>query len=154
MKSLIFLGALLLLPFNSYCCTCIGKASIVSALKKADVVFLGTVYSKNIVAFSDTIIEGVTVDIIIGQYTFIVGFSFKGLTKVDTITVFTGLGDGDCGFPFELGKNYIVYAYCETKRYRGGPDVEPFLFTDVCTRTRLASDTNELEQLRLHTRTK
>lgn len=41
------------------------------------------------------------------------------------MTVTTGLGDADCGFSFEVGKSYLIYAFQEN----GG------LATNICTRT-------------------
>jgi len=42
------------------------------------------------------------------------------------VTVLTGLGGGDCGFDFEVGQEYLVYA----NRITGGR-----LFTSICTGT-------------------
>jgi hypothetical protein len=44
-----------------------------------------------------------------------------------TVEVWTGAGGGDCGFAFEEGKSYLVYAH----RAADGT-----LSTDICTRTR------------------
>jgi hypothetical protein len=51
--------------------------------------------------------------------------SWKGnLSKEITIT--TGLGNGDCGYPFEVGESYLIYA--------NGSD-ENKLSTGICHRT-------------------
>jgi len=47
------------------------------------------------------------------------------------IKVETGLGGGDCGFPFQKGKQYLVYAYKD----RSGR-----FSTGICTATALAED--------------
>ena len=41
------------------------------------------------------------------------------------LTLTTGLGDADCGYGFEVGKSYLIYAFQEN----GG------LATNICTRT-------------------
>jgi hypothetical protein len=48
-----------------------------------------------------------------------------------TVTVVTGIGGGDCGFEFEVGKSYIVHA-----------DENPAgeLFTSICTATEALDD--------------
>lgn len=44
------------------------------------------------------------------------------------VDVFTGLGGGDCGYGFEKGKRYLVYAY--------RPENSEDLQTGICSRTR------------------
>ena len=44
----------------------------------------------------------------------------------EEVTVFTGQGGGDCGYKFEVGQRYLIYAY----RYN---DTE--LGTNICQRT-------------------
>ncbi len=59
------------------------------------------------------------------------------------VTVFTGMGDGDCGFNFQIGKSYLVYANNETQ------DGEELLRTNICTRTaEVTSDVDELTTLK------
>ena len=57
--------------------------------------------------------------------------TWKG-TKGKVVTVETGLGGGDCGYGFEEGESYLVYAY-QRKIEEGsaGP-----LRTGICSRTR------------------
>ena len=52
--------------------------------------------------------------------------SFRGTQKVgDLVDVRTGMGGGDCGYHFEIGKQYLVDA-----RDQGGT-----LNTEICSRT-------------------
>jgi hypothetical protein len=53
--------------------------------------------------------------------------------------VHTGIGGGDCGFSFEVGRAYLVYAYGEAE-----------LQTDICTPTKAfrSEAISELEVLR------
>ena len=51
--------------------------------------------------------------------------SWKGVLPTEVLLL-TGLGRGDCGYPFEVGHNYLIYAY--------GPDVDD-LRTNICQRT-------------------
>ncbi|MEK6279557.1 MAG: hypothetical protein AABN95_04315 [Acidobacteriota bacterium] len=53
--------------------------------------------------------------------------AFRGIEGSQT-EVLTGLGGGDCGYEFELGKTYLIYAH------RGKKDGK--LYTSICTRTR------------------
>jgi hypothetical protein len=51
--------------------------------------------------------------------------SWKGPSCTE-MTVATGRGDGDCGYPFEVGKSYLVYAHKDGETLR----------TNICTRTK------------------
>jgi hypothetical protein len=51
--------------------------------------------------------------------------SWKGTLSKEA-TVFTGQGGGDCGYKFEVGQRYLVYAY----RYKDAD-----LGTNICQRT-------------------
>ena len=50
---------------------------------------------------------------------------YKG-PSLATITLYTGLGDGDCGFDFQTGGTYLIFADKEADGYYG---------TDMCTAT-------------------
>jgi hypothetical protein len=53
--------------------------------------------------------------------------AFKGVeAKQKDFVVVTNMGNGTCGFPFELGDRYLVYAYL-----RHG-----VMMTNICQRTR------------------
>src|SRR5262249_20884902 len=58
------------------------------------------------------------------RVTFVVTNAWKGLSSKEVLIV-TGFGRGDCGYEFEVGKNYLVYA--------GGPPQA--LGTSICHRT-------------------
>lgn len=60
----------------------------------------------------------------------IVENSWKGnITK--EITISTGLGGAACGYPFEIGKSYLIYAYGSIKSK---------LSTGICSRTTILSN--------------
>lgn len=50
------------------------------------------------------------------------------------VEIATGLGGGDCGFAFQVGADYVVYAYRNS---------EGRLETGICSRTRLLSQAAE-----------
>jgi hypothetical protein len=58
--------------------------------------------------------------------------AWKG-ARCEEVTVSTGLGDSDCGYAFQEGQTYLVYA--EERRGR--------LSTNLCTRTRPAAEAGE-----------
>lgn len=69
------------------------------------------------------------------KFTFTIECKYKGKIKTDTVEIITGVGDGDCGYNFEIGKNYVVYSNWKKKYFREGSKVSKFLYTDICTRT-------------------
>lgn len=58
--------------------------------------------------------------------------SWKG-TRCEEVTVSTGLGDSDCGYAFQEGQTYLIYA----ERQRGR------LGTSICTRTKASAEAGE-----------
>jgi len=70
-------------------------------------------------------------------YFVVVKFRIERLWKgnlSDEVTIITGHGGGDCGYRFEVGESYLVYAY--------GSD-ENRLGTNICQRTKKLSDARE-----------
>ncbi len=125
---------LFLMSFYSFACTCIGKLTLKESFKQSDVIFWGKVKSKKLIS-----IKNPEVSFTVNYYkvSFEVKEIFKGKVKEDIITILTGIGGGDCGYHFQIGKDYVVYArhekvYNQTI-HRGS--VAKFLFTNICTRT-------------------
>jgi hypothetical protein len=60
---------------------------------------------------------------------------FRGDLGGREVEVMTGFGDADCGYPFKVGKQYLVYAS------HWGKDQK--LYAGICSRTRLLSEAEE-----------
>jgi hypothetical protein len=72
-------------------------------------------------------------------------FRGAGVKRGGALEVATGLGGGDCGYRFEVGERYLVYAEHPT----GGDG----LYTGICSRTRPLADAGvDLDYLRARTR--
>ena len=121
---------------NTFACNCIGKANTKQALKTSDFVFKGKVIEKSTfiidTLFADSYVYNV-------RYTFEIESIYKGRKKYSKqkISVVTGIGNGDCGFEFEKGQEYIVYTDWKDKYYSAGKKVNKFLYTNICKRTTL-----------------
>lgn len=80
------------------------------------------------------------------KYRIAVTEKYKGRIIADTITIMTGVGNGDCGFPFEIGKQYIIYGSSDNlfqKKYlqmKRGEIIKGVYWTDICMRTTLYTD--------------
>ena len=153
----------------TFACTCIGKdkQTTENELSFVDIAVKGKIIAVTNFDYYDT-----TVYSLVGQkfdpkqagylirkyklYTFVIDTKFKA-TKftADTIQIVAGYGGGDCGYEFEIGKDYIIYgeAWKEktvTVRHMKRKDkkrvVESAIankfYTDIC---RLTQESNEKE---------
>jgi hypothetical protein len=170
-KLLVFCG-LLLIGFTSQkviACSCAGESTIEGGFKSADIVVSGLVISSvnEWIADSSEILElnelGISIDSLdkrlFGQYfrkvQIVIDELYKGKVDSDTITIYTGLGGGDCGFHFNIGRKYILYgdsnsylgSYDNNRKYR---DDKNIFWTNICTRTQEYNrqEANSLEKLK------
>ena len=132
MKTLIlplFLTFLLFVSGNKTACSCscIGDNSVKQEIKNSNEVFLGEVV--NIDTIKLHFHEGniyffrLKVDIRVISI-------FKGRLNSGFISVYSGIGDGDCGYSFQLGKEYLIYADFKTRHFNFSNSVQKFLYTD------------------------
>lgn len=110
-------------------CSCLPERPPCEAFWQAKAVFEGEVAA---VAFLDQKGEETTGRHGEGapQYVrarFVVRTAYRGV-EGDEVDVYTGLGGGDCGYGFEKGARYLVYAHAS----RDGTN----LSTGICSRTR------------------
>lgn len=146
-------------------CSCIGHSSVNDSYKTADMIVVGDVFyiSKDSIVDSSAL-RGRMKYVKLGRYTesFARSKSTQYLTKAlikinkvykgqftsDTLTVYTGIGGGDCGFDFTLSTRYIIYGSVESYLYirPGGKESRNTCWTNICTRTQ---DHNEAEIVEL-----
>ncbi|HEV3048747.1 MAG TPA: hypothetical protein VGX50_00475 [Longimicrobium sp.] len=105
---LVLLGGLWTAPAcEPGVCSCVGAGDAPSGLASSDAVFTARVLSVR--------------DTVVGRgseygprqmrrVTLRVDRAWKGVGS-RTVVVVTGMGGGDCGFPFRRGKSYLVYAH-------------------------------------------
>src|SRR5262245_47844921 len=93
-------------------------------------VFVGVVSNVSLTAIS----RGQPSEVYLGKVVrFSVEKAYKGVESPE-ISVQTGNGGGDCGYPFESGKRYLVYAYSIPNGKLG---------TGICSRTKPLSKASE-----------
>lgn len=128
MRTTVTILTLLLLTSISgrlFACSCVGQRTVEEEVKHADAIVVGTVLSKQLITLTDsTMLKMFPNDTImrnspmskmtIARYDLLVHDIYKGKIRSDTLTIYTGLGGGDCGIRFEVGKKYIVYGENET----------------------------------------
>lgn len=122
-------------------CSCAGAEGPSAAYRSAKAVFLGTavesstqtrkigvypISGKNAGKREEIEVEGYS-------FTFEIEEAFKGIKK-KSVKIATDAGGGSCGYFFEVGKEYLVYAY-------GASEVS--LGTNICARTRSASNAQD-----------
>jgi hypothetical protein len=130
-------------PAATIACTC-SKAppGVCPGLQSDDVVFIGTVTdienvspaagvdAQSIDQASDTAAAPASDALPITRYHFKINEKFAGPNTAE-IDVFSGGDDGDCGYHFHKGDQYIVFTQQET---------EGRLFATICGGTRPAAD--------------
>ena len=123
MKQPILIFTLAIASFaRALACSCDGLPSMEIEFARSDAVFVGRVVQMSIEtrSESDRRYE-------VRVCRFEIGQSFKGIEdQKKDFTVVTRMAGTACGFPFELGEGYLVYA----STYRGEME------TNVCRRTR------------------
>ena len=123
-----------------YACDCKGEKSVKEEFILSKSVISGRVISREEVIVTDKTIEKSTKNSrngkLILKYTFLISEKYKGEFSTDTIAIYTGIGESDCGVQFEIGENYIVYGIDGIYKDRIFTDKESSLWTINCLRTR------------------
>ena len=119
--------ALLLAPSRADACSCIGGLPICQTFWQTDAVFAGTVLS--IEPIPNPSGERFMAH---QRIRFQVQEAWRGGVE-GIVEIRTGAGGGDCGYRFEQGEAYLVYAHA-----RGGG-----LSTSICSRTRKLAQASE-----------
>lgn len=158
MKTITYiLTILILLLFNQKleACSCVGERPVKEAIERVDAVFTGTIIEKEEIRIYDTLSHDQRVYRVEMKYKIAVETVYKGQSLSDTSLIFTGRGGGDCGYNFQIGQKYIVYAgHIETdERYSGQVfiDKKSAFRTTICTRTR-KYQTEEIKEIEKHTK--
>jgi hypothetical protein len=94
-------GLMLLTHVSGFACKCFPPESTQKALEQSDAVFSGTVTE-----IAPFLVED---SFLMNRVTFRVIETWKG-TNTATKIVLAGMGGGDCGYPFVLGSDYLVFA--------------------------------------------
>ena len=120
---LMVLFAFCVSSFSAFACSCIMPGTVAEEVDRADAVFAGTVIALDNSDYKAYVFPDIEVTFTVQEY-------WKG-DVLDTVVIHTGQGGGDCGFAFEEGKSYLVYAYA---------DDNGDLKEKICCRTALLSD--------------
>ena len=112
-------------------CRCREDVALADSYQRADVVVLGTVTKRE---RTQELFHGDMGPYPAVRVRLVVGTAWKGAAAQDTLTITTGVGGGDCGFPFELVESYLVFA----KRNADG-----VAMTGICYPTRHARNAHD-----------
>lgn len=145
--------AVILSSLGTKACGCIsfGIVTVQNSMKATDAVFIGKVISKKIALIEDPLYIELNIKDMGVEYdriTFEVNALYKGKIKKDTVSVYTTTNyRAGCGYKFDIGSTYVIYANYRDRFYNGGPKVKKFLETNTCKRTRPATDVNEIVEI-------
>ena len=148
MKTILLVGVLLMtFQCDALACSCIGEITVKKEIKRSDAVFTGSVISIERFTVRDTLLgTDHVVSTSFNRVKIKITSIYKGELRSETVDVITGIGGGDCGFAFEKGKEYIVYADSKTQFSPLGNETARYLSTHICKRTR-ALDKSEITQI-------
>lgn len=154
------------LTVNSvFACSCVGESTVEEAYNGSDVVISGNVISITKEWFPDSIriksiiSQGFPTDNLdkelfgfyLNKVIVNVETTFKGHITSDTLIIYTGMSEGDCGYDFMVGYRYVIYGDTESffarfnkdRDYPSGPNT---FWTNICTRTQ-AHNRKEVRKL-------
>lgn len=113
---IIILLVLSLLPSLSIACSC-GKVDLEKVIKNSKYVFIATITSTKINGSGDEFLKSVAADFKLVK-------SLKGNPKT-LKKLYSGFGGGDCGIPFNVGFQYIIYTNDGTTSICSGSQIYP-----------------------------
>ena len=158
LQILLILFLSLFSAIDASACKCQGQATVSGSVKSADIVFSGKVISRTLTSNYDSLgvkIMGDTTDSWFKWSKFPslaikvkVDKIYKGKSSSETIIILTPARSASCGYGFELGEKYIIYATItdellpSRKLERQAFDNKTF-WTHQCTRTQ---EWNKLEE--------
>lgn len=108
----------LILSAEAYACSCIGQGTVEQAFRSSDAIFAGVVVKIDDPRLRLTEKQQVVPRTVTSHLdpddgrtiTFRVLQWWKTEAFAETVELRTGYGGGDCGYPVEEGKSYLVYA--------------------------------------------
>ena len=126
-RSFLFVALFFLMSayaYEAHACSCADSGPPCQAFWKTDAVFSATVISKSVVTVetgneSFPREQQIAVKLLVED-------TFRGSLGGNDVEIVTGMGGGDCGYNFEKGRKYLIYA----SEYRGR------LYAGICSRTR------------------
>jgi hypothetical protein len=116
---------------NAHACSCVGPGPVCSIQMGSSIIFRGTVVESTLIPNIRTVKrpDGTEMQLV-GNGTFKVRLSvaetFSGEPKAEQI-IYTSQQGSACGFPFQVGREYVVFTYVS----------EAQLWTSRCSRTAL-----------------
>ncbi|MEX2350514.1 MAG: hypothetical protein WD554_06500 [Flavobacteriaceae bacterium] len=149
MKKLLFLFLLLLFPItNSFACSCIEvdesfSKKVEGGFSKSDLIITGKVvdinteYVENNKPFGSPIL-----------YRFEIIKKLKGNLEKEVVEIISEVDSSMCGYKFEFGKSYLVYAINSTY-YSSLTNKEFDFVTSLCSRNQILKNVKKKELQKL-----
>ena len=167
--TILTLAFLIVFSDNVLACSCIGRRTVQEEVKHSDAVLVGSIINKEMLTLTDSILlqlflndttmkNSPMANMTIARYEMLISSYYKGKITSDTVSIYTGIGGGDCGIRFQIGEKYIVYG--ENKTYFGQlnndfkfPREKNAFWTYNCLRTMLF-DQDEITEIEKYAKSK
>jgi hypothetical protein len=170
----IFLFLLSLSILEIAACTCVGSNSLEKEFRNSDLVIVAEVLEvqkikiwsdtsyamwkydskKDTVSLEEYKFNEVNYGIHLLEFTVIIHQNFKEKTALDTIKIRTGFGEGDCGYPFQIGEKYLIFGtnefnvtYSEHKLNRSRSELIGIYRTSICDLTAPFEDSKNVIEI-------
>ncbi|MDR2927625.1 MAG: hypothetical protein LBV41_05430 [Cytophagaceae bacterium] len=147
-KTIALSFLLIFLTNQIFACTCFGVATLKQSIKSSDYLFIGVCVRESVITVknsynlffnvSDSMI--VHYDEYFRKYEFQVTTLYKGKQHPRFITIYTGYGNGDCGYRCNVGKSYIVFAEWMERSLEDFDLTANYLGINICQKTQPYSD--------------
>ncbi len=136
MKYLFLFIALFYTNHITIACSCLPPGLPKTELKKSDLVCTGKIISIR------------KFDNYTNEFTILIIKYFKGKKRSKTLTVLSEINTGaSCGYPFELGKEYIIFSskepftkFIKDENGKTHRKIEKRYYTNSCKRTKLIEE--------------
>ncbi len=162
-NSLVIIVLLLIGSINALSCNCEGETTVAGSLKYSDVVLSGKVISRTLTNRYDSlgvVVTGDTSNTDFRWYNYPIAVVkikvdkiYKGQLVSDTISILTPPNGAGCGYDFQVGQNYIVYAtlfndLLTTEELKMRTFDNKTFWTHLCTRAQNWNITEENELIK------
>ncbi|MBO9703144.1 MAG: TonB family protein [Sporocytophaga sp.] len=126
-------------------CNCVETNTVKDEIKNSDAILVGRIIERDPVELYDSIPAL--------KFKLVVDAFYKGQLTNDTVLIFTGANSVACGYEFEKGFKYIIYAnnhkVKELNKKQENFAPKNIFYTTNCSRTRL-HDMTEIKEIEKH----
>jgi hypothetical protein len=143
---------------SSFACSCMDEPTVLESVSHSDIVISGQIISKTrtknydslgvILKGDTTMVERYQLEYPVWAVRVRITTIYKGLPVSDTLTILTPSSGAACGYNFQVGQTYIVYAtevdeFVSTDQIKRASFDNRTYWTHLCTQNRIWNSEEE-----------